>query len=200
LIAKRLFDLASSTIALLLLLPVFVAIAIWIKVESPGPVMFRQVRVGLRGREFRIHKFRTMHVNAPKMGPEITVGVDPRITRSGRFLRHYRLDELPQLIDVILGDMSIVGPRPEVPKYMAAYPEDLRTKILSVRPGISDWASIHFTEESEMLANAADPEQTYIERILPIKQRHYIEYVESRSFSGDLAIIFATIKKLVARR
>jgi lipopolysaccharide/colanic/teichoic acid biosynthesis glycosyltransferase len=200
LIAKRLFDLASSTVALLLLLPLFAAIALWIKVDSPGPLMFRQVRVGLKGREFRIHKFRTMYVNAPKMGPQITVGVDPRITKSGHFLRHYRLDELPQLIDVIVGDMSIVGPRPEVPKYMATYPEELRTKVLSVRPGISDWASIHFTEESEILAEAADPEQTYVERILPIKQRYYAEYVDSQSFWGDIAIIFATFRKLLSRR
>ncbi len=198
--AKRLFDVLASAIALVLLFPVFVVISIWVKLDSPGPLMFRQPRVGLRGREFRIHKFRTMSMDAPTKGPAITVGVDPRVTKSGRFLRHYRLDELPQLIDVLQGEMSIVGPRPEVPKFIAQYPEGLRAKVLSVRPGITDRASIHFTEESELLARAEDPERVYVEQILPIKQRFYAEYVETHSFFGDLAIILATFRKLLSRR
>jgi lipopolysaccharide/colanic/teichoic acid biosynthesis glycosyltransferase len=197
---KRLFDVVVSAIALLLLLPLLVVIAIWIKTDSSGPVVFRQTRVGRDGREFRIHKFRTMHVDAPKCGPGVTVGQDPRVTRAGRFLRRYRLDELLQLIDVLIGKMSLVGPRPELPKFIAAYPEDVRRRVLSVRPGITDWASIYFTEESELLANASDPERVYVDEILPIKQRYYLEYVAKRSFLGDLAIILATFRKLLSRR
>jgi lipopolysaccharide/colanic/teichoic acid biosynthesis glycosyltransferase len=193
LISKRLFDMGASTVALVLLLPVFLLLAIWVKLDSPGPVFFRQVRVGINGREFRIHKFRTMRTDAERSGLQVTVGTDARITRAGAFLRRYKLDELPQLLDVLAGDMSIVGPRPEVPRYMDAYPPEVRSRVLSVRPGITDWASVEFRSESSLLANAADPERTYVEEILPIKQGYYLRYVDERSFFGDLKIIFATL-------
>jgi lipopolysaccharide/colanic/teichoic acid biosynthesis glycosyltransferase len=191
---KRLFDIVASGLALLLLLPVLVCIAVWIRLDSPGPVLFRQIRVGLRGRHFRIRKFRTMRSDADRVGLAVTVGNDPRITRAGAFLRRFKLDELPQFLDVLLGSMSIVGPRPEVPRYMDAYPAGLREKVLSVRPGITDWASVEFRSENELLEGAMDPERTYIEQILPIKQGYYLKYVQEHSFLGDLRIILATIQ------
>jgi len=191
---KRLFDIVASGLALLLLLPVLVCIAVWIRLDSPGPVLFRQIRVGLGGRHFRIRKFRTMRSDADRVGLAVTVGNDPRITRAGAFLRRFKLDELPQFLDVLLGSMSIVGPRPEVPRYMDAYPASLREKVLSVRPGITDWASVEFRSENELLEGAVDPERTYIEQILPIKQGYYLRYVQEHSFLGDLRIILATIQ------
>src|SRR5579864_1941072 len=160
---KRLFDLLTSLLALSILSPVLLLIAAAIKLDSRGPVLFRQQRVGLHGREFRIHKFRTMVEDAARRGPQLTSGNDPRITRVGAFLRRYKLDELPQLIDVVRGDMSIVGPRPEVPRYVALYPPDVRQIILSVRPGITDAASVTYRDESADLARAADAEQFYID-------------------------------------
>ena len=191
---KRLFDIVASGLALLLLLPVLVCIAVWIRLDSPGPVLFRQILVGLGGRHFRIRKFRTMRSDADRVGLAVTVGNDPRITRAGAFLRRFKLDELPQFLDVLLGSMSIVGPRPEVPRYMDAYPASLREKVLSVRPGITDWASVEFRSENELLEGAVDPERTYIEQILPIKQGYYLRYVQEHSFLGDLRIILATIQ------
>jgi lipopolysaccharide/colanic/teichoic acid biosynthesis glycosyltransferase len=196
LIAKRLFDVVFSAVALLLLGPLLLLVSLWVKFDSPGPVFFRQVRVGLNGRHFSIHKFRTMHTDAARRGPEVTVGADPRITRAGAFLRRYKLDELPQFLDVLLGRMSIVGPRPEVPRYMDAYPDVVRHKVLSVRPGITDWASIEFRSESEILAAASDPERRYVEEVLPIKQGYYLRYVEERSFLGDLEIVVATVRAM----
>jgi lipopolysaccharide/colanic/teichoic acid biosynthesis glycosyltransferase len=193
LIAKRLFDLGASLIGLALLAPLLLMLSVWIKVDSRGPVMFRQVRVGKAGRHFRIHKFRTMRVDAEKVGPQVTIGVDHRITAAGRFLRRYKLDELPQLIDVLVGSMSIVGPRPEVPRYMDLYPPDARTRILSVRPGITDWASIRFKDENAILGAAAEPERAYVEQIMPVKLRFYLEYVEQRSFMQDMKIVAATL-------
>lgn len=192
-IVKRLFDIVSSAVSLLLLSPLFLLIAFWVRLDSPGPVYFRQIRVGLNGREFRIHKFRTMRVDAACTRLQVTVGNDARITRAGAFLRRYKLDELPQLLDVLAGDMSIVGPRPEVPRYIAAYPPAIRSKVLSVRPGITDWASVEFRSESSLLADALDPERVYIEEVLPIKQGYYLRYVDEHSFFGDLRIIFATV-------
>jgi lipopolysaccharide/colanic/teichoic acid biosynthesis glycosyltransferase len=165
--------------------------------ESPGPIFFRQERVGLHGRTFWIRKFRTMRVNSG--GRQLTVGADPRITRAGALLRRCKLDELPQLIDVLLGKMSLVGPRPEVPCYIACYPEAIRSKVLSVRPGITDWASVHFKQESALLEGAADPERAYIEEVLPIKQKYYLDYVDNRTFWGDVKILLSTVAAIVKR-
>ena len=188
---KRLFDLGAAGLGLLLLSPVLVAIALWIKRDSPGPVFFRQERVGLQGKPFRIYKFRSMRVD--NAGLQITVGEDARITPSGRFIRAYKLDELPQLINVVLGDMSIVGPRPEVPRYVKLYPEAVRTQVLSVRPGITDLASVQYRSESTLLAQSADPERTYIDEVMPAKLALCQRYVQERSFLLDLKIIAMTI-------
>jgi lipopolysaccharide/colanic/teichoic acid biosynthesis glycosyltransferase len=195
--SKRIFDWLASGLGLLVLSPVLLALALWIKLDSPGPVFFRQERVGQGGRVFRIHKFRTMVSDAERRGLQITVGADARVTRVGQWLRKYKLDELPQLLDVWLGHMSLVGPRPEVPRYVACYPADVRDVVLSVRPGITDRASIEFKDENEILGRAADPHLAYVNEVLPIKQRYYVAYVESRSFWGDIAIIFATMRALV---
>ncbi|MEK8049873.1 sugar transferase [Ideonella sp. DXS22W] len=197
--AKRLFDLIGAGIALLLLSPVLLAVALWIRLDSPGPVFFRQERVGRGGRAFRIHKFRTMRVDAPALGPAVTVGRDARITRAGHWLRHYRIDELPQFIDVLQGTMSLVGPRPEVPQYVAHYPEALRQQVLAVRPGITDPASLAGLDESTWLATAADPERTYIEQILPAKLALQADYARRATLVSDLAVLWRTLRVLVAR-
>lgn len=191
--AKRIFDIVCASLGLVLLAPLFLAVAAWIKLDSRGPVMFRQERVGRHGRSFHIHKFRTMRVDAPKLGPQITVGEDVRITRSGRWLRAGKVDELPQLWDVLRGEMSLVGPRPEVPRYVALYPASLREVVLSVRPGITDPASLKFRNESELLRHASDPEQEYIEVVMPMKLALAADYVREASFMGDLRLILATI-------
>lgn len=196
-IAKRLFDLLASAVGLLLLSPLLAVIAVAIKLDSPGPVFYRQERVGRHGRLFRIHKFRTMRVDADRTGPQLTIGADRRVTRVGDPLRRYKLDELPQLIDVLEGTMSLVGPRPEVPRYVAAYPDSQRELVLSVRPGITDWASILYRSENEVLARAAEPQRAYIEEVLPVKLRYYTDYVRQRSFWGDLRIIAATLVAVV---
>lgn len=197
-IAKRVFDLLGSFAGLLLLSPVLLLISLIVLVDSPGPVFFRQQRVGRYGKLFRIHKFRTMRVNAENAGMQITVGDDPRITGSGQWLRRYKLDELPQLIDVLVGDMSFVGPRPEVPRYVDMYPSASRELVLSVRPGITDPASIQFRAESEMLSKAKDPEREYVESILPVKIELYEQYVRTRTFLGDISIIFQTFKVITS--
>lgn len=194
---KRLFDVIASGLGLLILAPVLLVLALIIKLESPGPVFFRQERVGRFGKLFRIHKFRTMVTDAERKGLQITVGSDARVTRMGVPLRKYKLDELPQLVDVFIGHMSLVGPRPEVPRYVACYPSEAREIVLSVRPGITDWASIEFKDENEILGKAKDPNQAYIDEVLPIKLGYYVKYVKERSFLGDLRVIFATIKSLV---
>ena len=188
---KRAFDLAASGIGLLLLSPLLLALAAWIRLDSPGPVFFRQERIGLRGRPFRIYKFRSMRVD--HSGPQITVGADDRITRSGHIIRAYKLDELPQLLNVFLGDMSLVGPRPEVPRYVALYPADVRAEVLSVRPGITDLASVQYRSESTLLAQSADTERTYIDTILPAKLALCRQYVRERSLGLDLKIIGMTL-------
>ncbi|WP_347255816.1 sugar transferase [Brachymonas denitrificans] len=188
---KRLFDIAASCIGLLLLAPVLLGIAVWIKRDSPGPVFFRQQRIGRHGEPFRIYKFRSMRQD--NAGLQITVGADDRITRSGHFIRTYKLDELPQLINVLLGDMSIVGPRPEVPRYVALYPADVRAEVLSVRPGITDLASVQYRSESTLLAQSSNPEQTYVDTILPAKLALCRQYVRERSFWLDLRIIGMTL-------
>ena len=192
--AKRCFDVLLSALGLLALSPLLLLAALWIKLDSPGPVFFRQQRVGRGGVPFRIHKLRTMaHTPAPA-GPQITVGADHRITRAGRVLRHYKLDELVQLIDVLKGDMSLVGPRPEVPRYVALYPEALRAKVLSVRPGITDPASIAYRNESGVLAAAADPEAEYVNVVLPAKLRLAAQYVDQASLATDLRLIARTLR------
>lgn len=188
---KRLFDIAASCIGLLLLAPVLLGIAVWIKRDSSGPVFFRQERIGRHGQPFRIYKFRSMRQD--NAGLQITVGADDRITRSGHFIRAYKLDELPQLINVLLGDMSIVGPRPEVPRYVALYPADVRAEVLSVRPGITDLASVQYRSESTLLAQSNNPEQTYVDTILPAKLALCRQYVRERSFWLDLRIIGMTL-------
>jgi lipopolysaccharide/colanic/teichoic acid biosynthesis glycosyltransferase len=195
-VAKRLLDLCAASLGLLLLAPLFLLVAAVVKLDSPGPVFYRQLRVGRHGREFRIHKFRTMRHLPGGAGPQITVGADARITRSGRWLRHSKLDELAQLIDVLLGDMSLVGPRPEVPKYVALYPAALRDKVLSVRPGITDIASIEYRHESRLLAQSSDPEHTYVHEVLPAKLALQARYVEQAGVWTDLTLIARTLRAL----
>jgi lipopolysaccharide/colanic/teichoic acid biosynthesis glycosyltransferase len=175
-------------------------IAVWIKLDSPGPVLFRQQRVGRHGVPFSIRKYRTMRVDAPLTGPLLTVGADPRITRAGAFLRGHKLDELPQLLDVLAGTMSLVGPRPEVPRYVALYPPDLRDKVLSVRPGMTDPASIAYRDEAALLERAADPERVYVDQVMPAKLRHAAHYVEHMSVRGDVRLIARTLCSLWSRR
>lgn len=189
---KRAFDVLSAGAGLLVLLPLFVCLAALVRIDSPGPVFFRQKRVGRHGREFELLKFRSMRVDAPAKGPQITIGRDPRVTRLGEPLRKWKLDELPQLLNVVRGDMSLIGPRPEVPKYVAMYPPAERDCILSVRPGISDPASIKFRNESEILAQSEDPERTYVEVLLPEKVRMGCAYARTHSFAGDMGILFKT--------
>ena len=198
--AKRIFDLVAASLGLVLLSPLLLGIALWVRFDSPGPALYRQQRVGRFGRLFRIHKFRTMSQDRSTDSMQITVGADPRITRAGKFLRRTKLDELPQLWDVLVGDMSLVGPRPEVPKYVALYPDALRDKVLSVRPGITDRASIEYREENELLARAVDPERTYIEVVMPAKLRYAAEYVDRRSMWSDLRLIGATVQTLWLKR
>ena len=192
--AKRAMDVGGVLLALPLALPVMALIALWVRVDSPGPALFRQQRVGRGGRLFCMLKFRTMRAQA--QGPQITATGDARITRAGRWLRASKLDELPQLINVLRGDMSLVGPRPEVPRYMALYPEEARRLILSVRPGITDRAAIEFRDEERLLAESGDPERTYVEHIMPIKQRHYLAYVARHGVAGDLRILLDTVRAL----
>lgn len=195
---KRAFDFCFAFIGLLSLFPFLLLCSIWIKLDSKGPIFFRQQRVALNGELFRIFKFRTMRVDAEKAG-RLTVGSDSRITKSGAFLRKYKLDELPQLIDVLRGKMSLVGPRPEVPEFMDLYPQTQRVKILSVRPGITDRAAIEMVDENEILGQYEDARQAYIDVIMPMKAKFYLEYVEKQSFVDDIYIIFLTIKKIITR-
>lgn len=194
---KRLFDVVASGVGLLLLSPLFLLVAIWIKLDSPGPVFYRQVRVGRYNRDFRIFKFRSMRVGADK-GSLVTIGGrDPRVTRSGYFIRKFKIDELPQLINVFIGDMSLVGPRPEVRHYVDYWTKD-QLHVLDVRPGITDPASIKFRNENELLEKAEDPEKYYIEVIMQEKLRLYLEYVENHSFWYDIKLIFQTFVAIIA--
>ena len=188
---KRLFDILASGFGLLLLSPLLLAVAVWVKVDSRGPVFFRQVRVGRHNKDFRIFKFRTMRVGSDKGSPITIGGRDPRVTCSGYFLRKTKIDELPQLINVFVGDMSLVGPRPEVRHYVNYWtPEQMR--VLDVRPGITDPASIRYCNESELLANADDPESFYINVIMQDKIKLYLEYVEHQGFWTDIRLILST--------
>jgi lipopolysaccharide/colanic/teichoic acid biosynthesis glycosyltransferase len=190
--SKRLFDVVAAGCGLIVLAPVLLAIALWIRLDSPGPAMFRQRRVGRHGRPFDIYKFRTMVIH-PDHGRQLTVGRDPRITRAGRVLRRTKLDELPQLLNVLAGTMSLVGPRPEVPRYVDCYPPAVRQTVLSVAPGITDLAAIRYKDENDILGHALDPEQAYIETILPVKLEYYQRYVRDRSFWLDLRILVRTL-------
>lgn len=196
---KRLFDIVASGLGLIVLSPLFLILAIWIKLDSKGPVFYRQVRVGYKNKDFRIFKFRSMRVGADK-GSLVTIGGhDPRVTRSGYFIRKFKFDELPQLINVFVGDMSLVGPRPEVRHYVNYYkPEQMH--VLDVRPGITDPASIKFRNENELMEKAEDPEKYYIEVIMQEKIRLYMEYVEKHSFLYDLGLIFKTFFVIISER
>jgi len=194
---KRSIDLLIAIPSLLLLSPLMIAIAAVIKLSSPGPVFFRQERIGRAGTPFNIYKFRTMVTNAASIGPDLTIGDDTRITKVGRYLRRAKLDELPQLLNVVLGHMSLVGPRPEIAKYVALYPAAARERILSLRPGITDEAAIEFIEEARVLAEAADPQWTYVHHILPRKLDIYERYAARRSVLLDLRILGRTIRHLL---
>ncbi|SCZ69347.1 MULTISPECIES: sugar transferase [Photorhabdus] len=197
-IIKRIFDLILSSIGLVFLSPVLIMIAIWIKMDSKGPIFFRQKRVGQYNKSFYIHKFRSMATGSEQKG-QLTIGNDLRVTKSGKFIRKYKIDELAQLIDVIQGKMSLVGPRPEVPQFMNKYPDDVRNKILSVKPGITDLASIEMIDENQILSRYEDPHQAYIDIIMPIKTKYYLEYIDNNSLLYDLRIIFKTFYKIVFR-
>lgn len=196
---KRMFDLLLSTLGLVLLSPAMLLIALAVRIDSPGPAFFRQERVGRHGARFRIHKFRTMVADAPARGPAVTPEHDPRITRVGRWLRHYRLDELPQLIDVLRGAMSLVGPRPELPRFVDRYPAELRAAVLAVRPGITDPASLAHLDESALLAGSADPERDYVEKILAPKLRLQARYAARATLRSDIAVLGRTLAALVRR-
>lgn len=193
--SKRALDLVIVLPGLVLLAPLFAVLALWIKLDSEGPVFYRQQRVGRGGVPFRIHKFRTMVAGADALGL-LTVDGDRRVTRCGRWLRRTRLDELPQLWDVLRGAMSLVGPRPEVPRYVALYPADLRQHVLAVRPGITDPSSLEFLDEAALLAAAADPEREYVNVILPRKLRAAADYAARATVWTDLAVLWRTVRRL----
>ncbi|MCC6840097.1 MAG: sugar transferase [Flavobacteriales bacterium] len=192
---KRAFDMAFSLVLLVLLLPLLLVFALAVALTSPGGAFFRQVRVGRGGREFRLLKFRSMRPGSEAKGQLTIGGRDPRITGVGYFLRKTKLDELPQLWNVLVGDMSVVGPRPEVPKYVALYTAEQRA-VLQVRPGITGMASLDYIDENELLARAADPEKAYVEEVMPAKLALDLRYVRERSFLLDLRIILATVGKV----
>ena len=193
--AKRLFDIVASFIGLIILSPFLFIISIIVLLSSPGGIFYRQVRVGKNGKDFRLWKFRSMRPDSDKKGLLTVGGRDPRVTGIGYFLRKFKLDELPQLINVLVGDMSLVGPRPEVRKYVNMYTPD-QLRVLDVRPGITDYASIEYSNENELLAKSADPEKTYIEEVMPAKLKLNMKYIEEKSFGTDVKIIFKTIGKI----
>lgn len=193
---KRVFDILASGLGLLVLCPLFAILAIWIKLDSKGPVFYRQVRVGKGNKDFRLFKFRSMRPDSDKHGLITVGGRDPRVTRSGYYIRKYKLDEFPQLINVFIGDMSLVGPRPEVRKYIEMYsPEQMR--VLDVRPGITSLASIRYRNENDILAAAQDPDQTYIEQVMPDKLAIDLEYVGKANLWTDIKLIFSTFKAII---
>lgn len=193
---KRVFDIVASGIGLIVLIPLFIIVAVWIKLDSDGPIFYRQVRVGRGNKDFRLFKFRSMRVGSDKKGFITIGGHDSRITRSGYYIRKYKLDELPQLINVFVGDMSLVGPRPEVRKYVDLYtPEQLH--VLDVRPGITSLASIRYRNESELLENVDNPDKYYTEVIMQDKLRINLEYVETHSFCSDIKLIFKTFWAII---
>ena len=194
---KRIFDIVASGIGLILLSPLFVILAIWIKCDSIASVFYKQVRVGRNNMDFQLFKFRSMRVGSDKKGLITVGGHDPRITRSGYYIRKYKLDEFPQLINVFKGDMSLVGPRPEVRKYVDMYTEE-QMHVLDVRPGITDLASIRYRNENELLERVNDPDKYYVEVIMPDKLRINLEYVARHSFTFDIRLIFQTFRAIVS--
>lgn len=194
---KRIFDLFFALSGLIVLSPFLIFVALWIKLDSKGAVFFKQKRIGQFEKEIEVYKFRSMVTDAESKGLKITVGRDPRITKSGFFIRKYKIDELAQLINVVNGTMSLVGPRPEVQEYINEYPQDIKDKVLSVKPGITDYASIEFKDENTILEGAEDPNATYINEILPIKQKLYIQYVNEQSIWLDIKLIFKTILAII---
>ena len=192
-ISKRIFDLLCVIPGLIILSPVLLIIALIIKLKDGGEILFKQVRVGKNGKNFKVLKFRTMVINAEQIGDKVTTGDDPRITPIGHILRKYKLDELPQLINVLKGEMSLVGPRPEVPEYVEFYPSNVRDIVLSVPPGMTDKASIEFVNENELLSGSTDPVNDYKNKVLPIKLDYYVDYVETRSLYLDFSLILKTI-------
>lgn len=195
---KRIFDIVMSGLGLICLSPLFLVLAVWIKSDSKGPVFYRQIRVGRGNKDFRLFKFRSMRPDSDKLGLITVGGHDPRVTRSGYYIRKYKLDEFPQLINVFVGDMSLVGPRPEVRKYVDLYtPEQLR--VLNVRPGITSLASIRYRNENEILAKAEDPDKAYVEQIMPDKIAIDLEYVENASLTNDIKLIFKTFGEIIRK-
>ena len=193
---KRVFDIIASGLGLVALSPLFAVLAVWIKSDSKGPVFYRQVRVGKDNKDFRLYKFRSMRPDSDKLGLITVGGHDPRVTRSGYYIRKYKLDEFPQLINVFKGDMSLVGPRPEVRKYVDMYtPEQMR--VLDVRPGITSLASIRYRNENEILAAAEDPDKAYIEQVMPDKLTIDLEYVGKANLWTDIKLIFSTFKEIL---
>ena len=190
---KRAFDLASSVSGLIILSPLFIFISIWVKTSSKGPIFFVQKRVGKDFKDFNLYKFRSMVADAPKKGLQITSGDDPRITKVGKFIRKTKIDELPQLINVIKGEMSLVGPRPEVKKYVDIKKDDYK-KVLSVHPGITDLAAIEFRDEEKILEGFEDKEKAYINEVLPQKIALYYKYIDNITFQSDIKIILQTLK------
>lgn len=195
---KRLFDFVFSLLGLVILSPVFLLISVFVAADSKGGVFYRQKRVGLHGSEFLLYKFRTMRVNSEQFGLLTVGGKDPRVTSAGQVLRRYKLDELPQLLNVLAGNMSLVGPRPEVRKYTDLYSEEQK-KVLSVRPGITDYASLAYFDENELLGRSSDPESTYILEIMPAKLELNRRYLENQGLATDLGIIFRTIVRIFRR-
>jgi len=190
-VAKRLFDIVASFIGLIILSPFFIIISMLILLSGRGGIFYRQVRVGKDGVDFRIWKFRTMRPDSDKKGLLTVGGKDPRVTRVGYFLRKSKLDEIPQLINVLVGEMSLVGPRPEVRKYVNMYTPD-QLRVLDVRPGITDYASIEYRNENELLAKSSDPERTYVDEVMPAKLRLNMKYIEEKSLWTDVKILFRT--------
>ena len=195
---KRIFDIVASGFGLLVMSPVFLILAIWIKLDSKGPVFYRQVRVGRKNRDFRIFKFRSMRVGADKMGLITVGGHDPRVSRSGYFIRKYKLDEFPQLINVFIGDMSLVGPRPEVRKYVDLYTSE-QMQVLDVRPGVTSLASIRYRNENELLEKVEDSDQYYINVVMQDKLAIDLEYIRNVSFGYDIRLVFQTFWEIIRR-
>jgi lipopolysaccharide/colanic/teichoic acid biosynthesis glycosyltransferase len=193
---KRIFDIVASLIALLFFAPLFILICVWIKTDGKGNFLFKQIRVGEGNKDFFIYKFRTMQIGA-ELGGKITIGNnDRRITSPGYFLRKFKLDELPQLINIIKGEMSIVGPRPETREYVKLY-NATQLKVLEVKPGLTDYASLEYINENEILGESKNPHQTYVDEIMPAKLALNLKYINEKSFTTDLKIIVKTIKKIV---
>ena len=195
---KRIFDILLSALGLLLLMPIFILVIIWVKFDSRGPAFYKQVRVGQYGRDFKLLKFRSMRMGSDKSGLLTIGGRDPRVTRSGYFIRKYKIDELPQLINVLIGEMSLVGPRPEVRKYVDLYSAE-QQKVLLVKPGLTDLASLEYFNENELLAQSTDPERTYIDSVMPDKLKLNLKYIDQAGLVADVKIILRTIYRVVFR-